>query len=215
MESVVDFTKRRKSKTQEIDEIIRNKFYTINIELSEGKYNSAINKMEKLIKEYPGMSITMLAHLYRNISASSYFNNDLTRISIYSEKIKTIIDYHEDELKQTPNVYIAVLNEYLETNKHILSKKKLIEINKKIMKVSKENKYTTDYIVSKANISFLSEDYDKVIDLLGDIHNHKFNIDQHDIDEIIISLEEELKEENIKFYQKYKKDISLNKSIAL
>lgn len=143
------------------------------------------------------------AKCLRNLSKVCGLLNNKNDEKKYSKKLYWIItEYDEDFRDNNKGYYCTSLNEYVETFKDSLIKEEKLNIHLNIYEIHKELNNTSGILTALNNIYLLKEEYDKILNLLKDIHTSNIDNKEEIEKEIINDLET-----SNEFYYRQAKDL--------
>lgn len=143
------------------------------------------------------------AKCLRNLSKVCGLLGDKNNEKKYSKKLYWIVtEYDEDFRDNNKGYYCTSLNEYVETFKDSLVKEEKLNIHLNIYEIHKELNNTSGILIALNNIYLLKEEYDKILNLLKDIHTSNIDNKEELEKEIINDLET-----SNEFYYRQAKDL--------
>lgn len=143
------------------------------------------------------------AKCLRNLSKVCWLLNNMDKQIKYAKELYWVItEYDKDFRDNNKGYYCTSLNEYVETFKDSLSKEEKLNIHLNIYEIHKELNNTSGVLTALNNIYLLKEEYDKILNLLKDIHTSNIDNKEEIEKEIINDLET-----SNEFYYRQAKDL--------
>lgn len=159
MNDVIKIKKIEVKRKNSINNFTKSELRKLYILLINNKNEIVINKVENMLsnKKYSNIDLNLKIKLYRVLSRSYKCLNDLDKARFYFEKIKKIIEYNEEEIKEKDlSNYIMSLREYLEYNKEIIRESDRDILKTKLFKCLKENNIKPDKQDLKNNLNIIT-----------------------------------------------------------